>query len=83
MLFLFPLNFREPDPPQPFKYLKDGDTFSVRPETRNGNKYWFIRKMKDGKKAVAYVGPVGSLTQESVNEAVNSITTQLQGEMSQ
>lgn len=83
MLHLLPSNFREPDPPVPFRYLKDGDAFSIRPEQRGGNQYWFMRKMRAGKTAVVYLGPVGSLTHELVDNAVANATTQLQGETSQ
>lgn len=78
-MFLLPNNFKEPDPPAPFKYLRDGDAYSVRPERRGPNLYWFMRKMKEGKTAVVYLGPVGSLTQELVDNAI----TQVQGELSQ
>lgn len=80
MLHLLPNNFREPDPPEPFRYLVDGDAFSIRPETRSGNKYWFVSKMKAGKRAVVYLGPVGSLTRELVDNAVLQVSTELQGE---
>lgn len=83
MTYLLPNDFREPDPPSPFKYLKDGDAFSCRPEQRGGNLYWFMRKMRAGKTAVVYLGPVGSLTRELVDNAVANATTQLQGETSQ
>lgn len=83
MLHLLASNFREPDPPEPFRYLKDGDAFSIRPEKRGENTYWFMRKMRAGKTAVVYLGPVGSLTHEHLDNAVHTATTQLQEELSQ
>lgn len=80
MLHLLPSNFREPDPPVPFRYLRDGDAFSIRPEKRGGNLYWFLRKMRAGKTAVVYLGPAGSLTRELVDNAVLHVSTELQGE---
>jgi len=80
MLHLLPGNFREPSPPEPFKYLAHGDSFTIRPERRAANDYWFLRKMRSGKKAVVYLGPVGSLTRELVDNAVMQINTELQGE---
>ena len=78
-MYLLPNEFIEPDPPTPFKYLKDGDAFPVRPERRGKSLYWFMRKMREGKTAVVYLGPVGSLTRELVDNAI----TQVQGELSQ
>lgn len=79
MLFIFPQNFHEPDPPEAFRYLSNGQSFSIRPEARNGRKYWFMRKMISGKTAVVYLGPVGTLSQELVNNAVVQISAELEG----
>lgn len=82
MTYLLPNNFNEPDPPSPFRYLRNGSSYSVRPERRGNNLYWFMRKMQAGKTAVVYLGPVGSLTRDLLDNAVTEATTQLQGETS-
>lgn len=83
MTYLLPNNFNEPDPPIPFKYLVNGSAYPLRPERRGNGRYWFMRKMRAGKTAVLYLGPVGSLTRELVDNAVLQINTELEGGMSQ
>lgn len=82
MTYLLPTDFTEPNPPQPFKYLLHGSAYPVRPEKRGNSLYWFMRKMRAGNTAVIYLGPVGSLTRELMDNAVLQINTELEGGMS-
>ena len=76
MTYQLSFNFSEPDPPTAFKYLHNGDSYSVRPEQRGKNLYWFLNKMTAGKRHVLYLGPVGSLSSALLNNAVEQINAQ-------
>lgn len=76
-MFILPTQFYEPDPPAPFKYLANGDTYSIRPERRGANSYWFLRKMRGGKSATLYLAPAGSLSRDLLDNAVTQIDAQL------
>ncbi len=80
MTYLLPTNFSEPSPPTPFRYLIHGDAFSVRPEKRGNSMFWYLRKMVKGQTATIYLSPVGELTREVVDTAVEQVINQLQGE---
>lgn len=76
-MFLLPSNFREPD--ESFTYLVNGTSYPIRKELRSGRAYWFLRKMRNGTKAVIYLGPVGSLSVELLDNAVADADMRLAG----
>lgn len=76
-MFLLESRFTEPSPPAPFRYLRDGNAYSVRPEKRGQGVYWYMRKNRAGIMANLYLGPVGSLNPELLNNAVANIEDQL------
>lgn len=76
-MFLLESNFLEPSPPVAFRYLRNGDAYSMRPERRGQGTYWYMRKNRAGQSANLYVGPVGSLEPALLNNAVENIESQL------
>lgn len=81
-MFLTPKDFVEPDPPVPFKFLTNGDSYSVRPEPRGQRVYWFLRKMRGGKSSTVYLAPYGYLTRELLNNAITRIDAELNTQQS-
>lgn len=76
-MFLLDSQFREPFPAQSFRYLSNGDAYSVRPEPRGKGVYWYMRKKRGGVDVNLYLGPVGSLTRELMDNAVLNVESQL------
>ena len=70
--------FKEPFPPRTFRWIGD-DYFacSVVPETRGNNIYWYMRKSRAGKTVNLYVGPVGSLSAELLDNAAANVKAKL------
>lgn len=65
--------FEEPTPPKAFYWMWQGQSYSVRPEKRSGNTYWYMRKMIQGETQNIYVAPAGKLTAELLNNAARQI----------
>lgn len=72
-MFLLDSMFHEPRPAKAFRYLRNGTAYSCRPEPRGGGVYWYMRKHRAGVDANLYLGPVGSLETDLMNEAVEHI----------
>lgn len=66
-------NFREPHPPQSFKFLHDGELYLVRPEKRGKKLYWYMRKQVNGKTRPVYLGGMGQLNLEMLQNAAIQI----------
>jgi hypothetical protein len=66
----FDFMFKEPHPLMgQFTWLHDGSVYSVVPERRGNNHYWYMRKMVDGEKRKIYVAPAGKLSAELLDNA--------------
>jgi hypothetical protein len=76
-MFLLDSMFYEPSPAKPFKYLRNGGAYSVRPERRGNGVYWYMRKHRAGQNVNLYLGPVGSLDSALLNNAVTHIEDHL------
>lgn len=72
--------FHEPSPPQSFKWLKDGTLYPVRPETRGNSQYWYMQKMINGNTVRVYLGGVGQLEADLLDNAVAHLEAKAQGE---
>lgn len=68
--------FHEPDPPTPFKFLKDGELYPVRPEQRGNGLYWYMRKMINGNNVTVYLGGIGQLETDILTNAVDHLLAQ-------
>lgn len=68
-MFLLDSAFYEPTPPASFRYLRNGTAYSVRPEMRGNNQYWYMHKRNKR----LYLGPIGTLNRELLNNAVEQI----------
>ena len=74
--------FTEPNPPRTFRWSLMEDTYhiftcSVVPEKRGNNIYWYMRKSRAGKTVNLYVGPVGSLSAELLDNAAKNVKHKL------
>jgi hypothetical protein len=70
----FDFMFKEPSPlVGQFTWLHDGGIYSVVPEKRGNNHYWYMRKMVDGEKHKIYVAPAGKLLVELLDNAAAQI----------
>ena len=72
--------FSEPNPPTTFRWPQTlGAKFqcSVVPEKRGNNVYWFMRKTRQGKTVNLYVGRHGQLSNQLLDNAVDTIKTRL------
>jgi hypothetical protein len=70
----FDFMFKEPHPlGGQFTWLHDGSVYSVVPEKRGNNHYWYMRKMVDGEKHKIYVAPAGKLSVELLDNAAAQI----------
>lgn len=66
--------FREPTPPEPFKFqASNGLWLNVRPERRGNNLYWFVNKQYGGKRHRLYIASCGLLTRSLLENAANHI----------
>lgn len=74
-------NFYEPSPPTPFRWLKDGTLYPIRPETRGNNTYWYLRKMYNGKALSVYLGGEGQLEPALLDNAVVQVEHQAKGDL--
>jgi hypothetical protein len=75
--------FAEPTPPRTFRWELITDdkfktiSFSVVPEKRGNNIYWYMRKSRQGKTVNLYVGPAGSLSAELLDNAAKNVLHKL------
>jgi hypothetical protein len=70
----FDFMFKEPSPLLgQFTWLHDSAVYSVVPEKRGNNHYWYMRKMVDGEKHKIYVAPSGKLSVALLDNAAAQI----------
>ena len=74
--------FHEPNPPETFRWLKDGTLYSVTPEYRGSKQYWYMKKQINGQKVQVYLGGLGQLEPTLLDNAVAHIEVKAEGEPS-
>lgn len=71
--------FKEPEPPELFRFTYRNVRFSIRPETKeHGNIYWHMRKYASGTHHNVYLAPAGSLTLELLENAAELILSRME-----
>ena len=78
LMFFSKSKFSEPNPPRPFRWPVNDRWYSIRPERRGNGTYWYMRKRINGKNHNLYLGPLGKLSAELLDNAAAQLEASAQ-----